>query len=70
MMTINNKNERNDRGKCISWPVTVEPRFNEVAGDWPNLFVKWRVCYIENLNITNWRGKDQNVRYTEVIVND
>ena len=21
---------------------TVEPRFNEVAGDWPNLFVKSR----------------------------
>ena len=28
---------------------TVEPRFNEVAGDRPNLFVKWRVCYIEVL---------------------
>ena len=28
---------------------TVEPRFNEVAGDWPNLFVKWRVRYIEVL---------------------
>ena len=25
---------------------TVEPRFNEVAGDRPNLFVKWRVRYI------------------------
>ena len=49
---------------------TVEPRFNEVAGDWPNLFVKLRVCYIENLDITNLRGNDQNVRYIEVIVND
>ena len=29
--------------------VTVEPRFNEVAGDRPNLFVKWRVRYIEVL---------------------
>ena len=29
--------------------ITVEPRFNEVAGDRPNLFVKWRVCYIEVL---------------------
>ena len=26
---------------------TVEPRFNEVAGDQPNMFVKWRVRYIE-----------------------
>ena len=49
---------------------TVEPRFNEVAGDRSNFFVKWRVCYIENLNITNLRGNDQNVRYIEVIVND
>ena len=48
---------------------TVEPRFNEVAGDRPNLFVKWRVRYIENLDITNLREKDQNVRYIEVIVN-
>ena len=50
--------------------VTVELRFNEVAGDRPNLFVKWRVCYIENLEIANLRGNDQNVRYIEVIVND
>ena len=49
---------------------TVEPRFNEVAGDRPNLFVKWRVRYIENLDITNLRGNDQNVRYIEVIVNN
>ena len=49
---------------------TVEPRFNEVAGDRPNLFVKWRVRYIENLHIKNLRGNDQNVRYIEVIVND
>ena len=49
---------------------TVEPRFNEAAGDRPDLFVKWRVRYIENLDITNLRGKDQNVRYIEVIVND
>ena len=50
--------------------VTVELRFNEVAGDRPNLFVKWRVCCIENLDITNLRGNDPNVRYIEVIVND
>ena len=49
---------------------TVEPRFNEVAGDRPNLFVKWRVRYIEYLDITNLRGNDQTVRYIEVIVND
>ena len=49
---------------------TVEPRFNEVAGDRPNLFVKWRVRYIENLDITNLRENDQKVRYIEVIVND
>ena len=49
--------------------VTVEPQFNEVAGNWPNLFVKWRVRYTETLYVTNLRGKDQNVRYIEVIVN-
>ena len=48
----------------------MEPRFNEVAGDRPNLFAKSRVRYIENLNIMNLRGNDQNVRYIEVIVND
>ena len=49
---------------------TVEPRFNEVAGDPPNLFVTWRARYIKNPDITNLRGNDQNVRYIEVIVND
>ena len=49
---------------------TVEPQFNEVAGDWPNLFVKWRIHLIENPHIMNTRGNDQNVRYIEVIVND
>ena len=47
---------------------TVEPRFNEVAGDRRNLFVKSSVRYFENLDITNLRGSDQNVRYIEVIV--
>ena len=46
----------------------VQPRFNEVAGDRPNLFVKSRVRYIENLDITNLSGNDQNVRHIEVIV--
>ena len=37
---------------------TVQPRFNEVAGDRPNLFVKWRVCYIEYLDRYNeFEGK-------------
>ena len=49
---------------------TVEPRFNEIAGDRPNLFVKSMVRYIENLDITNLRGNDQKVCYIEVIVND
>ena len=48
----------------------MEPRFNEVAEDWRNLFVKSRVRYIENLDVTNLRGNYQNVRYIEVIVND
>jgi len=54
----------------FSLETTVEPRFNEVAGDRPNLCVKLRVRYIENLDITNLRGNNQNVRYIEVIVND
>ena len=48
---------------------TVDPQFNEVTGDRPNLFVKSRIRYIENRDITNLRGNDQNVRYIEVIVN-
>ena len=45
---------------------TVEPRFNELAGDRTNVFVKSRVRYIEDLDLTNFRGNDQNVRYIEV----
>ena len=48
----------------------MEPRFNEVTGDRPILFVKSRVRYIENLDVTNSRGNEQTVRYIEVIVND
>ena len=44
-MHVCHKRFRNIRGKFT----TVEPRFNEVAGDRPNLFVKWRVRYIEVL---------------------
>ena len=46
----------------------MEPRFNEVARDRPNLFVNWGVRYIENLDITNLKVNDQNVRYIEVII--
>ena len=49
---------------------TVEPWFNEVTGDRPNLFIKWRVRYIENLDITHLGGNNQKVCYIEVIVND
>ena len=38
---------------------TVEPRFNEVVGDRPTLFVKWRVRYIENLDTTSLRGRTE-----------
>ena len=53
----------------------MEHRFNEVAGDRPNLFVKWRVRhYIENLDITNFEGERPKCllyrTYIEVIVND
>ena len=50
-------------GSLIFQQSTVEPRFIEVAGDRPNLFVKSRVHEIENLDITNLRGNDQKVRY-------
>ena len=52
------------------YDVTVEPRFNEVTGDRPNLFVKWRVRYSKNLDILNFRGNNRNVCYIEVIVDD
>ena len=45
---------------------TVEPLFNEFGGDWVNLFIKSRFRYIENLDITNWRGNNENVRHIEV----
>ena len=51
-------------------PDAVEPRFNEVAGDRPIWSLNRGFGYIENLDITNLRGNDQNVRYIEVIVND
>ena len=35
---------------------TVEPRFNEVAGERPNLFVKWRVRSESERSFPNGRG--------------
>ena len=37
----------------------MKPRYKEPSGDRPNLFVKSRVRYIENLDTTNFREKDQ-----------
>ena len=65
--------KRLKKGSSCRSACTVEPLFNEVAREWPNFFVKWRVCYIESLNIRNLRRNDQNVhyiQYIEVIVND
>ena len=45
---------------------TVETRFNEVPRDRGNLFVISRVRYIENLDLTNFRENNQNIRYFEV----
>ena len=56
--------------KTVNEENTVESRFNEITRDWPNLFVNWRVHYIGNIDITNLRGNEHNVRYIEVIVND
>ena len=41
---------------------TVEPQFNGVVGDWPNLFVKSRVRYIENLDITSLKCYYDKIR--------
>ena len=42
---------------------TVEPRFNELPRDWGNLFVISRVCYIKNLDITNFWKNNQKSWY-------
>ena len=44
---------------------TVEPRFNEVPRNWGNLYVISRVRYIVNIDLTNFWGRKQNVRYIE-----
>ena len=38
---------------------TVEPRINEVARDWGNWFVKLRVCYVQNLDLTSLQKNNQ-----------
>ena len=43
--------------------ITVEPRFNEVSRDWANWLIISRVCYIENLVITNLLQNNQIVCY-------
>ena len=54
------------RMHVLNEPSTVEPRFNKVPRDWGNWFVILRIHYIENLDLTNLRGNNQNVRYIEV----
>ena len=53
-------------GVVVMLKSKMEPQFNKVAGDRVNLFVKARVHYIENLEVTNLRGNDQSVCYIKV----
>ena len=56
----------------FTYAIKVEPRFNEVAGDRPHLFVESRVHYC--ISMKPWynelEGNDQTDRYIEVIVKD
>ena len=47
---------------------TVEPQFNEVAGDRPNLFVKWRVRYIEVLSHTFYCNFGQDIEIISFVL--
>ena len=47
---------------------TVEPRFNEVAGDRPNLFVKWRVRYIVVLFHTFYCNFDRDIEIISFVI--
>ena len=49
---------------------TVEPRFHEVAGDRPNLFVKWRVRYIEVLFHTFYCNFGQDIEIISFVISD
>ena len=46
----------------------MEPRFNEVAGDWPNLFIKWRVRYIEVLFHTFYCNFGQDIEIISFVI--
>ena len=49
----------------------MQPRFNEVAGDRPNSFVKSRVRHIKvlfHINYYTITGAKNTVRYIEVFV--
>ena len=46
----------------------MEPRFNEVAGDRPNLFVKWRVRYIEVLFHTFYCNFGRDIEIISFII--
>ena len=45
-----------------SWH-TVEHWFNKAPMSWGNLFVILRVCYVKNLNLTNFQENNQNICY-------
>ena len=46
----------------------MEPRFNEVVGDRPNLFVKWRVRYIEVLFHTFYCNFGRDIEITLFVI--
>ena len=46
----------------------MEPRFNEVAGDRPNLFVKWRVRYIEVLFHTFYCNFGWDIEIISIVI--
>ena len=46
----------------------MEPRFNEVSGDRPNLFVKWRVRYIEVLFHTFYCNFGRDIEITSFVI--
>ena len=56
------------RAIAIQWNLDLKKSLR-IAGNQPNLFVKWRVRYIGNLDVTNLRGNEHNVHYIKVIVN-
>ena len=63
IVKLNTHDYRHKKIPIDSLNTTVEPRFNEVDGNWLNLFLKSRARFIDNLNVTNLRGNDQNIRY-------